>query len=70
NDLNFSIRKYPAIVSLEQRQCYSDDFNAEYEIYLNLHGQIDKMKKRFKELKELLRWQVPGSKAHQVKKEK
>ncbi|NXB10410.1 ELL factor, partial [Cnemophilus loriae] len=67
---NFSIRKYIAIVSLEQCQCYKDDFNAEYEEYQNLHTQIDKIKKNFRQLNEQWKSLTPGSEAYEVKKDK
>ncbi|KAM3655916.1 RNA polymerase II elongation factor ELL2-like [Ammospiza maritima maritima] len=44
--------KYVAIVSLEQRQRYKDDFNAEYEEYGNLHSLIDKTTKKFRQFQE------------------
>ncbi|NXC11738.1 ELL2 factor, partial [Orthonyx spaldingii] len=67
---DFSIRKYVAIVSLEQRQRYKDDFNAEYEEYRNLHSQIDKILKTFRRFDEQWKSLTPGSKAYQVKKDK
>ncbi|NXY61504.1 ELL2 factor, partial [Callaeas wilsoni] len=67
---NFSIIKYVAIVSLEQYQRYRDDFNAEYEEYQNLHAQIDKIKKNFRQLSEQWKSLTPGSDAYQVKKHK
>ncbi|NXM01228.1 ELL factor, partial [Tyrannus savana] len=66
----FSIRKYTAIVSLEQRQHYKDDFNAEYEEYRNLHSQIDKINKDFRQFYEQWKSLIPGSEAYQVKKDK
>ncbi|NXL69509.1 ELL2 factor, partial [Leptocoma aspasia] len=67
---NFSIRKYIAIVSLEQRQRYKDDFNAEYEEYRNLHSHIDKITEHFRQLDEQWKSLTPGSQAYQVKKDK
>ncbi|NXA71259.1 ELL factor, partial [Mohoua ochrocephala] len=67
---NFSIRKYVAVVSLEQRQHYKDDFNAEYEEYRNLHTQIDKIKKNSRQLNEQWKSLAAGSEAYQVKKDK
>ena len=66
----FSIRKYTAIVSLEQRQHYKDDFNAEYEEYRNLHAQIDKINKDFRQFYEQWKCLNPGSETYQVKKDK
>ncbi|NXH51023.1 ELL factor, partial [Dicaeum eximium] len=68
--LIFSIRKYTAIVSLEQRQRYKDDFNAEYEEYGNLHAQIDKITKNFRHFEEQWKSLTPGSEAYQVKKDR
>ncbi|NXX32690.1 ELL factor, partial [Nicator chloris] len=67
---NFSIRKYVAIVSLEQHQCYKDDFNAEYEEYQNLHSQIDKIKENFRQFHEQWKSLSACSEAYQVKKDK
>ncbi|NXS36577.1 ELL2 factor, partial [Pomatostomus ruficeps] len=58
------------IVSLEQRQRYKDDFNAEYEEYRNLHTQIDNITKTFRRFSEQWKSLTPGSKVHQVKKDK
>lgn len=60
---DFPIRKYVAIVSLEQRQRYKDDFNAEYEEYRNLHVLIDKITKSFRKLGEQRKILTAGSKA-------
>ncbi|NXJ23730.1 ELL2 factor, partial [Dicrurus megarhynchus] len=57
------IRKYVAIVSLEQRQRCKDDFNAEYEEYRNFHVLIDKITKRFRKLGEQRKFLTAGSKA-------
>ncbi|NXM63336.1 ELL factor, partial [Illadopsis cleaveri] len=67
---NFFIRKYIAIVSLEQHQHYKNDFNAEYEKYQNVHTQIDKMKRNFTQFHENRKSLTAGSKACQVKKDK
>ncbi|NXQ77522.1 ELL factor, partial [Quiscalus mexicanus] len=64
------IRKYVAIVSLEQRQPYKDDFNAEYEEYRNLHSLIDKTTKKYRQFQEQWKSLIPGSEAYQVKKDK
>ncbi|XP_056348956.1 RNA polymerase II elongation factor ELL2-like isoform X2 [Oenanthe melanoleuca] len=60
------LRKYIAIVSLEQCQHYKDDFNAEYEEYRNLHFQIDKINKNFIQFHEQWKCLIPGSEAHQM----
>ncbi|NWR02717.1 ELL factor, partial [Paradoxornis webbianus] len=67
---NFSIRKYVTVVFSEQHQRCKDDFNAEYEEYQNLHTQIDKMKKNFRQFHEQQKSLTAGSKAYQVKKDK
>ncbi|NXF00265.1 ELL2 factor, partial [Menura novaehollandiae] len=63
-------RKYVAIASLEQRQRYKEDFNAEYEEYQNLHVLVDNITNSFRELAEQQKFLTPGSKGYQVKKEK
>ncbi|NXQ25425.1 ELL factor, partial [Alaudala cheleensis] len=64
------IRKYVAIVSLEQRQHYKDDFNAEYEEYWNLHSHIDQIRENFRQFHEQWKSLTAGSETHQVKKDK
>ncbi|NWV03512.1 ELL2 factor, partial [Ptilonorhynchus violaceus] len=64
------IRKYVTIVSLEQCQRYKDDFNAEYEEYRNLHGEVEKITESFRRLGEQRKSLTPGSEAYQVKKDK
>ncbi|NXU41700.1 ELL2 factor, partial [Drymodes brunneopygia] len=64
------ISNYVAIVSLEQRQRYKDDFNAEYEEYRNLHTQIGNIIENFRQLSEQWKSVTPGSEAYQVKKDK
>ncbi|XP_064244297.1 RNA polymerase II elongation factor ELL2-like [Passer domesticus] len=58
-----TVVKYGAIVSLEQRQRYKDDFNAAYEEYRNLYFKIDK---KFRQFQEQWKSQTPGSKAYQM----
>ncbi|KAM3655913.1 RNA polymerase II elongation factor ELL2-like [Ammospiza maritima maritima] len=60
------LRKYVAIVSLEQRQRYKDDFNAEYDEYRNLHSQIEKITKKFRQFQEQWKCLTPGSESHQA----
>ncbi|XP_032942810.1 RNA polymerase II elongation factor ELL2-like [Catharus ustulatus] len=60
------LRKYTAIVSLEQRQHYKDDFSAEYEEYRNLHAQIDKINKDFMQFYEQWKCLNPGSETYQM----
>ncbi|XP_063037469.1 RNA polymerase II elongation factor ELL2-like [Melospiza melodia melodia] len=58
--------KYIAIVSLEQRQRYKDDFNAEYEEYRNLHSLIGKTVKKFRQFQEQWKCLTPGSESYQA----
>ncbi|NXF71022.1 ELL2 factor, partial [Sclerurus mexicanus] len=66
---HFSIRKYTAIVSSEQRQSYEDDFNAEYGEYQTLLAKVENISKTFRELDEHRKLVTPGSTAYQVKKD-
>ncbi|NXC78414.1 ELL2 factor, partial [Anhinga anhinga] len=66
----FSIRKYGAIVSYEQRQSYKNDFNAEYGEYRNLHARMETIIRRFTELDAQWKLLSPESKEYQVKKDK
>ncbi|NXJ26959.1 ELL2 factor, partial [Dicrurus megarhynchus] len=58
---DFSIRKYVAIVSLEQHQRYRDDFSAECEEYRNLHIQTDKIQTNFRQYNEQWKSLTAGS---------
>uniref|UniRef100_A0A8C4GKE7 Elongation factor RNA polymerase II n=1 Tax=Dicentrarchus labrax TaxID=13489 RepID=A0A8C4GKE7_DICLA len=53
----FPLRKYTVIGSLEQRQRYKNDFNAEYSEYRGLHARIEGITRQFtvldNELKQL-----------------
>ncbi|XP_063037468.1 RNA polymerase II elongation factor ELL2-like [Melospiza melodia melodia] len=60
------LRKYIAIISLEQRQRYKDDFNAEYDEYWNLHSQIEKITKKFRQFQEQWKCLTPGSESYQA----
>ncbi|NWH59746.1 ELL2 factor, partial [Geococcyx californianus] len=66
----FSIRKYIAITSYEQRQNYKDDFNAEYDEYRILHARMESVTRRFMKLDAQRKLLSPGSKEYQVKKDK
>lgn len=68
--LVFSIRKYVAIVSYEQRQSYKNDFYAEYDEYRNLHARIENTTRKFVKLDAQRKLLSPGSKEYQVKKDK
>ena len=59
-------RKYKQIQNAEQRQQYKIDFNAEYDEYRNIHANIDKVTKRFKQLEASLRQQAEGSEDYEV----
>lgn len=59
-------RKYTALVSLDQRQSYKDDFNAEYDEYRQLHARVEGITRRFTQLDAQCRKLVPGTKEHQV----
>ncbi|XP_062369836.1 RNA polymerase II elongation factor ELL2-like [Cinclus cinclus] len=61
-------RKYIAIVSLEQRQHYKDDFNADYEEYQDLHTQIVRINRNFRRFHEQWKSLNRGSKAYQIKR--
>ncbi|XP_062369840.1 RNA polymerase II elongation factor ELL2-like, partial [Cinclus cinclus] len=58
-------RKYIAIVSLEQRQHYKDDFNADYEEYQDLHTQIVRINRNFRRFHEQWKSLNRGSKVYQ-----
>ncbi|XP_015235379.1 PREDICTED: RNA polymerase II elongation factor ELL2 isoform X2 [Cyprinodon variegatus] len=57
--------KYTALVSLDQRQSYKDDFNAEYDEYRQLHARVEGITRRFTQLDAQCRKLVPGTKEHQ-----
>uniref|UniRef100_A0AAX7UFG9 OCEL domain-containing protein n=1 Tax=Astatotilapia calliptera TaxID=8154 RepID=A0AAX7UFG9_ASTCA len=57
--------KYTALVSLDQRQSYKDDFNAEYDEYRLLHGRVENITRRFTQLDAQCRKLAPGTKEHQ-----
>uniref|UniRef100_A0A669DYE9 Elongation factor for RNA polymerase II 2 n=1 Tax=Oreochromis niloticus TaxID=8128 RepID=A0A669DYE9_ORENI len=57
--------KYTALVSLDQRQSYKDDFNAEYDEYRLLHARVENITRRFTQLDSQCRKLAPGTKEHQ-----
>lgn len=59
------ILKYTALVSLDQRQSYKDDFNAEYDEYRLLHARVENITRRFTQLDSQCRKLAPGTKEHQ-----
>lgn len=62
----FGCRKYSPLVSLDQRQNYKADFNAEYDEYRQLHAHVESITRRFTQLDAQSRKLTPGTKEHQV----
>lgn len=63
---SFVYRKYIPLVSMDQRQGYKDDFNAEYDEYRLLHARVENITRRFTQLDAQCRKLAPGTKEHQV----
>lgn len=61
--------KYTAVISVDQRQRYKDDFNAEYDEYRILHARVESITRRFTQLDGKCRRLAPGTKEYQVSKE-
>ncbi|KAK6319590.1 hypothetical protein J4Q44_G00108010 [Coregonus suidteri] len=59
------IGKYTAVVSMDQRQTYKDEFNAEYEEYRVLHARVENITRRFNHLDTQSRRLPPGTKEYQ-----
>lgn len=59
-------RKYPPLVSVDQRQSYKDDFNAEYDEYRLLHARVESITRHFTQLDAQCRKLAPGTKEYQV----
>ncbi|KTF82225.1 hypothetical protein cypCar_00038709 [Cyprinus carpio] len=59
------IVKYTAVISLDQRQHYKDDFNAEYDEYRILHARVESVTRRFTKLDAQCRRLAPGTKEYQ-----
>ncbi|XP_005813880.1 RNA polymerase II elongation factor ELL2 isoform X1 [Xiphophorus maculatus] len=57
--------KYAPLASLDQRQSYKDDFNAEYDEYRQLHARVESITRRFSQLDARCRKLVPGTKEYQ-----
>ncbi|KAG7229775.1 hypothetical protein INR49_012571 [Caranx melampygus] len=57
--------KYTPLVSMDQRQTYKDDFNAEYDEYRLLHARVESITRRFTQLDAQCRKLAPGTKEHQ-----
>uniref|UniRef100_A0A8D3DJ12 Elongation factor for RNA polymerase II 2 n=2 Tax=Scophthalmus maximus TaxID=52904 RepID=A0A8D3DJ12_SCOMX len=58
-------RKYTALVSMDQRQSYKNDFNAEYDEYRLLHARVESITRRFTLLDGQCRKLAPGTKEYQ-----
>uniref|UniRef100_A0A8C7PEU8 Elongation factor for RNA polymerase II 2 n=1 Tax=Oncorhynchus mykiss TaxID=8022 RepID=A0A8C7PEU8_ONCMY len=56
---------YMAVVSMDQRQTYKDNFNAEYEEYRILHARVEKITRHFTQLDAQCRRLPPGTKEYQ-----
>lgn len=61
--------KYTAVISMDQRQLYKDDFNAEYDEYRILHARVESIARRFTQLDTKCRRLAQGTKEYQVSKE-
>lgn len=59
-------RKYMPLVSIDQRQRYKDDFNAEYDEYRLLHARVESITRHFTQLDSQCRKLAPGTKEYQV----
>uniref|UniRef100_A0A672S0V4 Elongation factor, RNA polymerase II, 2 n=1 Tax=Sinocyclocheilus grahami TaxID=75366 RepID=A0A672S0V4_SINGR len=57
--------KYTAVISMDQRQHYKDDFNAEYDEYRILHARVESVTRRFTKLDTQCRQLAPGTKEYQ-----
>nr|XP_055035866.1 RNA polymerase II elongation factor ELL2 [Misgurnus anguillicaudatus] len=57
--------KYTAVISMDQRQRYKDDFNAEYDEYRILHASVESVTRRFTQLDAQCRRLAPGTKEYQ-----
>ncbi|XP_011612499.2 RNA polymerase II elongation factor ELL2 [Takifugu rubripes] len=65
NSMPDYVVKYVPLVSMDQRQSYKDDFNAEYDEYRLLHAHVESVTRRFSQLDAQCRKLVPGTKEHQ-----
>nr|CBN81114.1 RNA polymerase II elongation factor ELL2 [Dicentrarchus labrax] len=57
--------KYMPLMSIDQRQSYKDDFNAEYDEYRLLHARVENITRRFTQLDAQCRKLAPGTKEYQ-----
>ncbi|XP_039615312.1 RNA polymerase II elongation factor ELL2 isoform X1 [Polypterus senegalus] len=60
------LMKYTAIINMDQRQTYKNDFNAEYDEYRNLHARVENVTRRFAKLDAERKRLPPGSKEYQT----
>lgn len=63
----FNCSEYTPIQSIEQRRRYKADFNADYAEYRELHGVVEKVSRRFAELKERLKQEDQSSPRYKVR---
>uniref|UniRef100_A0A667WVD7 Elongation factor for RNA polymerase II 2 n=1 Tax=Myripristis murdjan TaxID=586833 RepID=A0A667WVD7_9TELE len=56
---------YTPLVSMDQRQSYKDDFNAEYDEYRLLHARVETITRRFTQLDARCRKLTRGTKEYQ-----
>uniref|UniRef100_A0A3Q3IQK4 OCEL domain-containing protein n=1 Tax=Monopterus albus TaxID=43700 RepID=A0A3Q3IQK4_MONAL len=61
--------KYMPLVSVDQRQSYKDDFNAEYDEYRHLHAHVESITRHFTQLDAQCRKLAPGTKEYQKAQE-
>ena len=59
--------KFVKISSSEQRRLYKAEFNKDYNRYMVLHGQLDRVSQRFAKLQRKLKQIPETSPEHQVK---
>ncbi|XP_029006743.1 RNA polymerase II elongation factor ELL2 [Betta splendens] len=59
------VLKYTPLVSMDQRQSYKDDFNAEYDEYRLLHARVENITRHFTQLDARCRKLAPGTKEYQ-----
>lgn len=62
----FSFSNYGAIVNLEQRQRYQQDFSAEYDEYKDLHSRIATITHMFVQLASKIKSLSPGTPEYKV----
>jgi hypothetical protein len=60
-------RKYPSIVTLEQREVYQTDFCSEYSEYIDLHSRIATITHMFVQLASKIKSLSPGTQQYKVR---